>query len=357
MSRITNLPTIIKEIIFFPDFKSASFNYLKKLPILAWICFLTTALIIANSSQTSIDILSYLDYFEGTRIINYASWWAYFIDEPVWRIYTFFMGSLFDSGYAYLLTLFISIVAFLSFGSILGRGGWILVFFAFLFDSTLATQMYYNQIRQGFALSTFMLTLVIGGGPVLGSIIAATIHSSFLAVLPCTVLATLFHRKSFAFFSTSVFFGCIILLVIAYLFDIKSYLELGRRSETYEFAGILNRNYYLVALIQYGATFYLIKSSFTNDLDKWWFYMAFSFTTTALSVTLFYEAGGRLMYFASAFVTIALAQNIKKKRVVMASIFWFSIMILVQIYTDYKTSFDYETWFGRWMLILSSLGY
>ncbi len=350
-----NLLGILRKILFFPILKWSNFSYSKELPILSYFFFLAIAFILANRELNATDDLNYMAYFEETYLKQFDNFWLYFIEEPLWRLYSSLMGNILNAEDLLRITIFISTIAFLYSGSKLGHGAWVLIFFAFLVDGSLATQMYYNQIRQGVALSIFMLTIVLGGGPILGAITAAAIHSSFLVVLPCIIISILIIRKKFILFATTVF---IILLIILTMqlnnIDFLYGIDLGRRSEMYEFTGVLNVKFYLVALIQYGVTLYLARPRpEEDDFSYWWFCMTFIFTIVTFGVTLFHEAGGRLMYFATCFMAITLAQNIKKKRIFIASIFWFSIEISVQLYTDFKMDINSDTWLGRWVLIFS----
>lgn len=320
----------------------------------AGIVFVALALVLASRAlYTAPDDVNYIAYFEGTywtQLTN--SWWIYPVEEPLWSLYATSVGNVFGPESALRATIFLSALGFLYASNRLSRGAWLLVVLLFVVDEVLATQMYYNQIRQGVALSVFLLVAVLGGGLLWAALVATVVHSSFFVLL-VSVLAALLVRKDyliFLFILPATLVG--VLLAQSFLDD----FDLGRRAATYEFAGALNMNYYVVALLQYGLTLSLVRpASGNDDSEQIWYRVTVIFTILALSITMIHEAGARLMYISNALVLILLGQNLWRWRAVLATLFWIVALVFHQLNAAFKLSFgDEDTGIGRWWLILFS---
>ena len=319
----------------------------------AGIVFLVLALVLASRAlYTAPDDINYIAYFEGTYWTQLAnSWWTYFVEEPLWSLYATSAGSVFGPEGALRATIFLGVLGFLYASSRLSRGAWLLVVLLFVVDEVLATQMYYNQVRQGVALSVFLLVAVFGGGLLWAALVATVVHSSFFVLL-ASVLAAHLVRKDylvFLFVLPATFVGAV--LVQSFLGD----FDLGRRAATYEFAGALNMNYYIVALLQYGLTLFLVRAASGNDSEQLWYRVTVIFTILALAITVIHEAGARLMYISNALVLILLGQNLWRRPAVLGTLLWITALLFHQLNAAFKSGFDDEdTGLGRWWLILFS---
>jgi hypothetical protein len=326
-----------------------------QVPKYALIAFFLLALILAvRALYTAPDDAFNLAYFDSSAVPDTSdihSWWLYWIEEPIWKLYAYVIGSVLGPEWALRTTIFIGAFAFLYSGSSLAHGGSrasALVLLAFLIDVSFATQMYYNQVRQGFALSVFMTVAAVGGGPILGAALASGIHSSFLVLLPCALATRITARSHLLFLA--VLFALIMAVVL--LKENLAFIDIGRRSEVYNFAGKLNWKFYLVGIPQYVLTIYLARKRFKDNGWQQWFQMTTMFVTASFGISIIYEGGSRLMYIASALVLILLAKNIRKKRVLIASAFWISILILDVAHQAFERNLFGDNWIDRWALIL-----
>ncbi|SOH03405.1 hypothetical protein KSMBR1_0894 [Candidatus Kuenenia stuttgartiensis] len=316
---------------------------------LAMVFFVGVSLILARRTlYTAPDDLSYIKYFEGTNFTILTDWWSYVLEEPLWSTYASFMGEIFGAETSLRITIFFSSLMFLVANNKLTRGAWIFILFAFVIDSTLSTQMYYNQIRQGFALSVFLMMVAGGLSPFLGAVVASTIHTSFIFVIPCAIAAVVARRSNIRLIAILLAVG----LYVFYLNRIMGSIDFGRRSESYELKGKVNVFFYAATVLQNGLIFFLLKNKSSDDQQEFWFRFSLIFCTFAICMTLIHAAAGRLMYIANALVAILLGLNLKRERGKITAIVWFLLLFALLINEGRKGGFGSDTWFGRWYLIL-----
>ena len=311
------------------------------LPLFLFMCI--SLLLAARPMYTAIDDQNYVAYFAHGSSEAFTDWWSYVLSEPLWLKYCDFMGNFFDSVSALRITIFLSSLMFLIACNKLTRGEWIFVLCAFIIDNTLATQMYYNQIRQGLALSVFLMFVAWDISPVLGAIVASAIHTSFISVIPCALAVTCTKR------TYTVLPG--ILLITYYLKGVLGSIDFGKRA-MYTLGGALNFKFYLNILAPYGITFYLLRNQ-QDKRQKFWYRFALFFVTFAFSLSLIHEAASRLIYFTNAFVLILIGLDIKSKKAKICAVIWFLILLEAIVLEGYKTGFDSNSWYGRWELILN----
>jgi hypothetical protein len=331
-----------------PALRSNS-NQIPKFALIA--NFLLALILAARALNTAPDDWGNLAYFDPSVVEDTSNWWLYWIEEPIWTFYALVTGTVFGPEWAMRMTIFISAFAFLYSGSRLARGGWrapALVLLVFLIDLSFATQMYYNQVRQGFALSLFMAVAAIGGGPILGAALASGIHSSFLVVLPCALATRMTTRSSLLFLASLL----LVVLAVHELHLNLPFMDFGRRSQTHDYADKLNLNFYIMAIPQYALTIFLARQSIKDDSSQRWFHMTVMFVIAAFGISFIYEAGARLMYIANALVLILLAKNIRKERVLIGSVFWISILVFQLALDAFRPNIAGDNWFERWALIL-----
>ena len=262
--------------------------------------------------------------------------------------YTNLMSVFNNPEFSLRITIFFSSLIFLFSMAKLGENAWIFVLFIFLVDSSIGTQMYFNQIRQGMAMSVFLLFSMMNGRLVLASILAALLHASFLVAVPCAIAAVLAKKDRIYFYISIVLVGVGLIVTAIYLGDI----DFGRRADTYELVGKLNWKYYFVATIQYGVVFFLLYRGSKSHQDKLWYRFTVLFVLLSLGFSVLHEAGGRLLYLSSVFVPLILARNLMKKNVFLAACIWVTIILSQGLHTTLKLDNYEDTILGRWELIL-----
>lgn len=318
-----------------------------------WVVFVGLALLLSGRPlYIAPDDWNYVAYFEGARWLDIGAfdvWYVSFLEEPLWRLYASQIGELIGAEGALRLTIFVSTLMFLYTANKIGRGTWLFIVLFFVLSDAMAVQMYYNQIRQGLALSIFLVTVVAGGGIILGALLASGIHASFLVVLPCAFVAVLARDRRYivplALLATIV----LTIVLSKFLGDV----DLGRRAETYELTRALNKNYYIVVLLQLSVVFYLTRPRVGDRDGKLWFSFTLMLAATALSLSFIHEAATRVMYVVNALIAIVLARNLLKRREFIAAIFWLSTIVAIQINEGLKVGSSEDTWLGRWLLILN----
>lgn len=318
-----------------------------------WAMFVGLALLLSvRPLYVAHDDWNYIAYFEGATPLDIGAlgaWYVSFFEEPLWRLYASQIGELIGAENALRFTIFISTLMFLYAANKIGRGAWLFIVCFFVLSDAMAVQMYYNQIRQGLALSIFLLTVVAGGGIIVGALLASSIHASFLVAVPCAFVAVLARDRRYVI--PLALLATIVLTVVVSKFIGE--IDLGRRAETYELTMVLNKNYYTFVFLQLSVVFYLARPRVRDGDDKLWFSFALMVTASALSLSFIHEAAVRIMYLANALIAIILARNLLKKREFMAAIYWFSTMVAIQINEGLKAGSSDDTWFGRWLLILN----
>ncbi|WGJ16192.1 hypothetical protein QEV83_08105 [Methylocapsa sp. D3K7] len=342
--------------------------------IFVWLRSLASLLIITSVSflmadrelYTAFDDENNIAYFKADsaeivqRISSLQDPKFLVFDEPLWDIYTAFTGILLGPEDAFRLTLFLSTFLFLYCSTILGGGNWIIITFLFLIHYGLATQMYYNQMRQGVALSVFLVLLVSlkilsnSSRKIFSSFIAIFIHTSFLVVFASALVSAM---KPIIRIIVGIL-GISTLLLLFQTQDLFEFVNAGRREGLYEGTDSLNLNFYISKIPVYAAIFYLLLPR-KNDLDNSEFYhFTLILTIISISLTLVHSAGARLINNSEAMMCILVARNIKFRAGQVAfGIFVFSIVV-TNIFVDRQaTVASQESIITRWQLILFSEPY
>jgi EpsG family len=300
------------------------------------------------------DDENYLNYFlaidDGFSNLN-DDWWHFVLEEPLWRLYASNMGNIFGVVHALRITIFFSSLMFIVASGNITRGAWLFVFLVFVIDDCLASQMYYNQIRQGLALSIFLTIIAIGLSPFWGAVVASLVHSSFLLVIP-------FYLMSLVIKKFNVSWVIVITVVIISTYLIKSVapdLDFGRRTDIYELKGKLNIFSYLVAGFQFGSVFlfFFRQKYFYDETQLVWLNFSLFFFIVAICLTMIHEEAGRMMYLERAFMMIVIGMNFERKRVKIIALFWLLFLFAGDINEARKVSSNDDTFFDRWSLILN----
>jgi len=322
--------------------------------------FIGIALILsARNLYIALDDAAYIDYFSHNTYWFDApasedwDWWRLIIEEPLWNMYTTAMGAELGPEAALRVTIFISVFLYLFFASKLAGGAWGTTIFLFALHPHLGVQMYFNQIRQGVALSIFLMLVSIlrVRTPVrigAAAAAAALLHSSFIMT---TVLTVLYVVKPSVRILASVL-GAFALIAVARNIDIFSLIETGRREGLYATTAAVNVNFYIVTLPCYGVIFYLLWPARAKiDVSEWYF-LSFVIAIAAIVAAETYEAGGRLVYLAEAAISILVARNIRSQNGLAAFGVWV-LSIAIQIISDYKYDIYAQVRvFDKWELII-----
>jgi hypothetical protein len=325
-----------------------------KLSLMAWAAFLLTVFVMSmRRLYIAPDDGSYLDYFRGVQPSGVSSWWLRALDEPLWLFYSSWAGSWLGDETAFRITLAAVILIFLYCSTALGRGAPFLILAGFIVDATIGTQMYFNQIRQGVALSLFLavswfarrrprLAIWTGAG------LAALTHSSFLILFLVTIV-TLSLRRRVVGITLSIVASLVAILLFR---ETAGNLELGRRS-TYAFTSILNANFFIFSIPKYVVTLFLAHPDPEDPVARRWYDVALALVAAAFIASAVHEAGARLFYICDALIFVVLAQNIRKPRVQFAATFWMIALVFGIVTEGYNLNFNQDSWTGRWALILS----
>lgn len=327
--------------------------------IVAVSVFLLISMVLCSRNlHIALDDENYIAYFTGAHQIagslEYRSVWLELLDEPIWKNYTAWSGSLLDPWTAERITIFISAFFFLYAFRVHSGGNFIIISTLFIFDPILATQMYFNQLRQGLAFSIFFALLSIANFKdrrwmwLLSSFIAFLIHSSFIVFFISILISILIPKNPWIIAATAI--G---LVIACLLFEyILSSIDFGRREGRYGNEGALNINYYITALMGYGATlFFLVRSTFIRQNQFYLYVMIFLFSL-AIGLSLIHEAAARLMYFADGMMTLLVVGSTKTNNGKLALCTWVGFIGLSTLFVLLKPDIYDDNMFSRWDLIL-----
>lgn len=292
------------------------------------------------------DDNNYLDYFSYGYLDNFLN--LSVINEPLWRAYSSIIGSVFGDENSLRITIFLGVFLFLDALATVNSKAFLFVFLVFLVSSDLAVQLYFNQIRQGFALAIFLLIAVRFSMPIRGAIVAALFHTSFVVVVVSSLLVWIFRKKPL-FIAIAILTAILCLIIFdKYIFSIES---LGRRSETYDFVGKLNIKYYIYVIFQYVPIVFLLKQVSTASWRSSYFLHAVFYLFASIIMSIVYEAGGRLMYFVPVFFSILIADNFREQNARFAG-YWLVVTLFASaLYMTQKVE-SVDSWVGRWSSII-----
>jgi EpsG family len=299
------------------------------------------------------DDENYLTYFSSFFNNPLADlkydWWNFTLNEPLWRFYASGMGDLFTAESGFRITLFFSSLLFLLASGRLTHGAWLFIFFTFALDYAFATEMYTNQIRQGFAVSIFLTIIASGINPILGALVASLVHSSFLTVIPCFLLAWAIVKLN-----AHWFIGVVLILTSVFLLHkVAPNIDMGRRSG-YEDIAVRTINHYIVAIIQYGSVllFFFRQKDFFQDKQQVWLYLSFFYFIFATSLTFIHQAAGRLMLIENTFMMILIGMHFKSKGTKLVALFWLLVIFATDLNEAQKATNVTNNIFYKWSKIL-----
>ncbi len=325
--------------------------------ILSWVAIL--ALVVLMSGRqigVAPDDWAYLNYFGGYGAIESSpSVWVRIVEEPLWVAYAPFAGDLLGDEQALRLTIAISVAGFLYGSATLSGGVAAFVLATFVLDVLIGPQMYFNQIRQGVALSLFLAVSALGRARPrsaiwLGAGLAALVHTSFLLVLIATV-GFLSTRKRAEAIVLVVIASLAVMVVFPELLGTFRMVEFGRRS-SYSFQNSLNYKFYVLAVPQYGLALYLGRPGAGDEDGRRIHDVAIAMVITSFVVTFFHEAAARLFGMCNAMVSIVLSRSLRKLRGKLAAAAWLCFLVLSLVNEGEKIAWSEDSWLGRWTSIL-----
>ena len=306
---------------------------------------LLATLLALRPMYAALDDYNYINYFSYS--FQYSEFSVrFFMDEPLWLLYSVNLGKVLGSENALRMTLFLSVWLFFAAFSNIKNKNFISLIIFFVICQEMAVQLYFNQIRQGLALSLFLFVAVRFRMPIFAALLAATIHTSFLVVIAAQILVVLIKKRSWlylAIFTVSV--G-----VSIYIFSHLSIDDLGRRAYQYENAGKLNVFYYTYLAIQYFPVIFWMSRLRKQVLMDEHYLQAIVYMMLAITISLFSEAGGRLMYIVPVFWMWLILENFQSKHAKLALTWLLCTLLFSSLYGTTKVE-SYDSWLGRWYLI------
>ncbi|MDR0227605.1 MAG: EpsG family protein [Flavobacteriaceae bacterium] len=287
------------------------------------------------------DDFNYYNHFSNARYLEIGKIFSYLIEEPLWKLYTWGMTLIFPPMIAFKLTIFLSVMLFLLSSFRVNSKIYLFIILVFIFHQDFATQMYFNQLRQGFALSIFLFITTYKRKPILGGVIATLIHTSF--IIPFVLLLLILKVKSIKkIFIYSIVGIAVLFLNISFLKQI----DLGRRGDSYLFENKFTINFYLISLIKYVPLLFLIQFYGEKNLSKFWYKLALSSFIVILPFTLFYNAAGRLMYYVNVFFLLMILEHYKSVGGKVA-LFYFLFFLFFELFFFNFSVFD------EWLRIIN----
>jgi len=312
--------------------------------------FIFLSFVLASRTlYTSPDDIHYIMYFSSEEVSLFANIWAYVLEEPLWLHYSTFMGHLFGPELALRITIFISSLLFLVACNKLTKGSWKFILLVFIIDYSLATLLYFIQIRTGLALSLFLIMAAFGASPIIAAIIVSSIHTSFLVVIPFTILAYCTKRSKYILIISLL----AIIIAVFYLKDFMAIINLGRRTQIYEMVKTTNTFFYVYSLLQFSIVALVYKRLKKDARLLYWFHLSLLFFTCAICMTFLHEAAIRLLFISNTIIFIILGANINTKLGKIGCTCWIVLLLFVIVNQLINGDFSADSWITRWGMILA----
>lgn len=286
------------------------------------------------------DDHNYLNHFYNARNLEGRNLFIYLIEEPLWKLYTWFITLFFSPKVAFKMTIFISSFLFLKSVNKVYERLFIFLILVFILHQDFATQMYFNQLRQGFALSLFVFLTTYKKKPIIGGLLATLIHTSFF--IPFSLIILILKVDSLK----RTFFYVVLGFAIIYLnLSLLKTVDLGRRADSYMFENKFTINYYILSFLRYVPLFFLFYFYGSKKKFNFWYRLALFSFVTIVPMTLLYNAAGRLMYYVSAFVLLMILENYRSSYGKIALLYYLLFILLDLIFFESSV-------IGDWLIIL-----
>jgi len=321
----------------------------------AFLCFFTVSAILSSRTLIYFDSvdLNNLIYFSGLSNV-YDTFWTQLVEEPLWKYYAEFTGSLLTPELALRSTIFVSSFGLLYYANKIGKEAWVFIFLIFIFTAGLSMNLYFTAIRQGAALTLFMVGLSRGFKPaIISSLLASLIHTSFVLIFLIIVMVWVSRNLNKWVISFIISLCIIVFVMIVSSFSMSIFAEyMGRRADGYIFGKTLNINYYIIWIPVYFSVILLMKRYMVSVADILLWRFVLSFLSLCLLLTFYFEAAQRLLDMSFLFLPLVIARGFPDRIPKKIAIFWILYIVVVSVYDFSKgSSYFYPSWslvlFGR----------
>jgi hypothetical protein len=295
------------------------------------------------------DDFAYLNHFMGERNTFEYGNLSWFLSDPLWSAYTSNIGFWLGEEIGYRITIFLSTFLYLFFAFKFTRS-FTFTLSLFFLTFELIAQLFFNQIRQGFAISILLSSFYLNS---IGKrkfsfailLIAPFIHfSSFIIV----VLYFLSTQKRFVFWNTfSKNLNLILLLIL--IFFINKYINIDNffQEKNYE---LIRQSFTLNFYILITFYFYLfLNSNSDNRYDKKTFliYLGIFFY---FMLYFFASFAGRYLYFVIGFAPLFFNNFVNSSKQRRIFVLWLVIHSGLNLILSFNSEDNY---ISRITLLLS----
>ncbi len=325
--------------------------------VLFALMFLAIAILLAARPMgLAPDDFSYLTYFETADWFGFLEnselqGYSLIIEEPLWQLLVHVLSSYLDPESAFRFVIFCSVAMYAWAFRNAHSSALLFVLFSFFACSSLFTQLYFNQMRQGFAISLFLAFLSLGGwGYLVGAVTSGLLHTSQLVLLPSSP-----RSKKMLLISVGVaLIGIIGLAAMGFQLSARD-LDLGRREDLYIFEGAVNYRFFIVAAPLY---FGMLGFIWYEGVRLKWPpepILLQSVIVCALAFVAFFvfEAGARLLYLLDVVVIWNVSRS-WRGRVPVAAWLWAGAQLALGFNMSLTANFDSDTPWGRAAVIYTS---
>ena len=331
-----------------------------KINVGAYISFVLIAIIMCSRAlYIAPDDISYIQHFSG----NYYSYqsgsvWEFVIEEGLFHLYTKILLNILPPELSLRFTIFVSTLGFLIFSNKVSGDRFAYVIIIFIVSNAIGTQLYYNQIRQGLALTIFLLGNSKGFSynSIYYTIVAALLHTAFLPVMIIQLFVlTVFkyiHKYKYTLLIMSIM---IFLFALFSGYDISTISEyFGRRMYSYSFSSSFNVVYYVLLTIITIFIFTQIKVGAVDLCDRAFYYFTLLFSIFSITSSMVYTGAGRLMYFWFVFISLIISKHNNVSSRKKLSIIWIAILLVLNLHEVLSGVPQETSWVGRWISIIST---
>lgn len=329
-------------------FPQISTSYMAEYLLWLSIVILIAYFMASRKIPVTYDDLNYLSYYSRLpedQSHSILSWW---LNEPLWRYYAFLIGRLLEADFAYRLTIFLSVSGlFLSSITMKWHARWIFVVLFFIIESN-GSLLYSFAIRQGVALSVFLVLSRLKMGVTLPAIIASMFHSAFLFCIPPAAMADISHSSKISGKYVLVLILTVVVISFAAVPVIQNAIvsiDLGRRSSYQDITSMTP--------LFFVATFFInvipMAMMFRIN-DKISTFMALNLTFSVIAIAA-NASFARVILTYTALFTVFLLYRLGSKTSWVALAMWVALSFSSVIIADQSEMVSMDTWWGRWSLI------
>lgn len=267
----------------------------------------------------------------------------FFSEEFVWQIYVAFVGSILKADHAVVFT--VVVVNFVFMYSAWKMGGGLIGCLLWIIMPVCLSVIGFYQIRQGLAVSLFVLCCVLEIYPLVAAVFVSMIHTTF--IVPCVVVFFmsfdfLWRRKYVLLFTVFVVFFAVVLVADKFFSDFA-----GRRAEVYDASeGASSINFLIgvfVMMLPSVYIFFRVPHDFDKNIVK------LSFIHIGVSIWLllafvFFPIGtSRVGYYSQILSIIPIGALLLKKSTAALSIgLLYMLMVAIFIYGALRDGGYYE---------------